>query len=177
MPIPDLWEMLGYQNNAVIFSEAFTGASNIILTDNPEFTKDDFVSVFPVFPITDDFDPDNPSIPTAYFNLVLAMANGSIKYDRFKKSWKFLMCLYIAHFCTLFLQTQQGDADAKKALQGAMPTGVKTSKSVDGLSVSYDLLGVTDDLQGYGTWKLTVYGQQLATLTKIYGGAGMWVNG
>ena len=51
------------------------------------------------------------------------------------------------------------------------------SKSVDGLSISYDLLGITDDLQGYGTWKLTAYGQQLVTLTKIYGHAGMWVNG
>ena len=46
-----------------------------------------------------------------------------------------------------------------------------------GLSISYDLLGITDDLQGYGTWKLTAYGQQLVTLTKIYGHAGMWVNG
>ena len=82
-----------------------------------------------------------------------------------------------SHYFTLFLQTQKGDADAQSALQGALPTGVATSKSVDGLSISYDLMGMTDDLQGYGTWKLTSYGQQLVTLTKIYGHAGMWVNG
>ena len=35
MPIPDLWQMLGYQNNATMFMEAFSGTSNTILTDNP----------------------------------------------------------------------------------------------------------------------------------------------
>ena len=177
MPIPDLWQMLGYQNNATMFMEAFNGVSNTILTDNPQFTKDDFTSIFHVFPISDTFDPENPSIPTPFFELVLVMADKAIKYDRYKGQWKYLMCLYLAHYFTLFLQTQKGDADAQSALQGALPTGVATSKSVDGLSISYDLMGMTDDLQGYGTWKLTAYGQQLVTLTKIYGHAGMWVNG
>lgn len=177
MPILDLWQMLGYQNNATMFMEAFSGVSNTILTDNPEFTMEDFQSIFPVFPISDDFDSDNPSIPTAFFNLVLAMADKAIKYGRYKGQWKYLMCLYLAHYFTLFLQTQKGDADAQKALQGAMPTGVATSKSVDGLSISYDLMGMSDDLNGYGTWKYTIYGQQLITLTRMYGHAGMWVNG
>lgn len=177
MPIPDLWQMLGYQNNATMFMEAFSGVSNTINTDNPEFTKEDFTSTFPVFPISDDFDSENPSIPTAFFNMVMAMANSTIKYDRYKGQWKYLMCLYMAHYFTLFLQTQKGDANAQSALQGAMPSGVATSKSVDGLSISYDLMGMTDDLSGYGTWKYTIYGQQLVTLTKMYGHAGMWVNG
>ena len=177
MPTPDFWQMLGYQNNATMFMEAFSGVSNIVITDNPEFTQEDFTSTFPVFPITDSFDSENPSIPTAFFNMVMAMANSTIKYDRYKGQWKYLMCLYMAHYFTLFLQTQKGDANAQSALQGAMPSGVATSKSVDGLSISYDLMGMTDDLSGYGTWKYTIYGQQLVTLTKMYGHAGMWVNG
>lgn len=177
MPTPDFWQMLGYQNNATMFMEAFNGVSNVILTDNPAFTREDFESIFPVFPISDTFDAENPSIPAAFFNLVLAMADKAIKYDRFKGQWKYFMCLYLAHYFTLFLQTQKGDADAQKALQGAMPIGVATSKSVDGLSISYDLMGMTDDLNGYGTWKYTIYGQQLVTLTRMYGHTGMWVNG
>lgn len=177
MPTPDFWQMLGYQNNATMFMEAFNGVSNIVLTDNPEFTQEDFTNTFPVFPISDSFDPENPSIPAPFFNMVMAMANSTIKYGRYKGQWKYLMCLYMAHYFTLFLQTQKGDANAQSALQGAMPTGVATSKSVDGLSISYDLMGMTDDLSGYGTWKYTIYGQQLVTMAKIYGHAGMWVNG
>ena len=41
-------------------------------------------------------------IPIEFFNLILDMANKSLKYDRFHSLWKYLMCLYIAHFCTLF---------------------------------------------------------------------------
>ena len=48
----NMWEMLGYTNNAKIFMETFSGpASNIILTDNPEFTLEDFQKTFPVFKI------------------------------------------------------------------------------------------------------------------------------
>lgn len=72
--------------------------------------------------------------------------------------------------------TQQGEPGAQAALQGSVPRGIATSKSVDGLSISYDMMEVTNDLAGYGTYKLTIYGQQLATLTKNYGHAGMWVN-
>ena len=87
------------------------------------------------------------------------------------------MGLYIAHMSVLYLKANQGDPTSLGAIQSSVPSGVATSKSVDGLSISYDLLGTTDDFAGYGTWKLTTYGQQLITLTKMYGNSGMWVNG
>ena len=180
MAYVNYWFMLG-ENNAAFISmiDAISSSSNIILTDNPAFSLADFQLIFPVFAINEEdaVEPDPEKIPYIVFALFLAMANKAIKYDRYKDSWKYFMCLYIAHFLTLWIQTQSGDEGSANALRGAMPTGVATSKSVDGLSISYDLLGVSEDLEGYGTWKLTVYGQQLVTLTRIYRGAGMWING
>ena len=76
------------------------------------------------------------------------------------------------------MRTQQGDPSAENALKGSIPAGIASSKSVDGLSISYEFMGLQEDFAGYGTWKLTTYGQQLITLTKAYGHAGgMWVNG
>ena len=174
----NMWEMLGYTNNAKIFMETFSGpASNIILTDNPEFTLEDFQKTFPVFNIKDEFDPINKVIPIEFFNLILDMANKSLKYDRFHSLWKYLMCLYIAHFCTLFLQTQQGLEGSQGALAGALPKGLATSKTVEGLSVSYDFSVTTSGLEDAGSWNLTAYGQQLVTLSSMYGHGGMWVNG
>lgn len=167
------WNMLGYSNNALMMMEAFDTPSSIILTDNPEFTKEDFNSIFPVFVIGS----DEGNIPEPVYNLFYVMADKAIKYDRYKSHWKYLMCLFIAHHCVLFLQTQQGDPGAQSVLQHSLPSGVATSKSVGSLSVSYDLQGVSEDLSGYGTWKYTIYGQQLATLTKMYGHSGMWING
>ncbi len=167
-------ELLGYSNNAKIMMEVFGGSSNVILTDNPEFTQEDFSKIFPVFVISDE---EDSGVPVAVYNLFKAMADKSIKFDRFHSNWKYLMCLFIAHFLVLYIRTQQGDPGSQSALSGSLPFGVASSKSVDGLSISYDFLGATEDFSGYGTWKLTTYGQQLITLTKIYGHAGMWVNG
>lgn len=169
--------LLGYTNAAHMMMETFKGASNVILTDNPEFTVEDFRSVFPVFAVNDANEASEGKIPFAVYNLFKSMADAAIKYDRYFSNWKYLMCLYIAHYLTLYLQTQQGDEDLASALRGALPLGIASSKSVDGLSVSYDFMGVTDKMNDYGTWKLTLYGQQLITLTKIFGHGGMWVNG
>lgn len=168
--------ILGDSNNAYMMMELFRNASNVILTDNPEFTREDFSSVFPVFKLQDGTTVQQDEIPDAVFNLFYNMANNSLKYDRFKSVWKYCMCLYIAHYMILYLQTQNGDAGSQAALAGALPRGIASSKSVDGLSISYEFMGAAEDLVGYGTWKYTIYGQQLATITKMYGHAGMWVN-
>lgn len=174
MAYVDFWSMLGYTNNAWMFMEAFGGSSNIILTDNPSYTIEMFKATFPVFKVGV---ADSDAIPEPAFNLFKAMADKTIKFDRYKGQWEYLMGLYIAHYLTLYLQTQSGVPGVQAALQGALPKGIAQSKSVDGLSISYDFMDMASDLSGYGTYKLTAYGQQLATLTRMYGHAGMWVNG
>lgn len=174
----DFWGMLGGNTSAKMYMEIFRSPSNIILTDNPPYTQEDFTKTFPKFVINDsESENEGEGIPYAVFNLFLSMANHSIKYDRFKSLWKYLMSLYIAHYCTLYLQTQAGSPNAKEILASAMPKGIATSKSVDGLSISYDVTTVANDFAGYGTYKNTLYGQQLITLSKLYGMGGMWVNG
>lgn len=169
----DLVSMLGYSNNATMMMETFRGSSNVIITDNPEYTCCDFKNVFPLFVIGESVD----EIPVEVFNLFKAMADKAIKYDRYKTSWKYCMGLYIAHNLTLYLKASQGDPGTQAVLASSLPVGIASSKSVDGLSISYDFMGAAEDYAGYGTWKLTTYGQQLITMTKMYRGAGMWVNG
>lgn len=176
----DFYNMLGSNFNALMFMESPAGVSNIVLTDNPPFTKEDFTGVFPNFPVgSENADEQGNYIPNEAFTLFLLMANKAIKYDRFKSQWKYMMCLYVAHMMVLYMQMIQNPNDDSMAnvLRNALPTGISTSKSVDGLSISYDLMGLESDFSGYGTWKLTKYGQQLITLSRIYGKPGMWVNG
>lgn len=169
----DMVAMLGYTNNAYMMMETFRSSSNVILTDNPEYTLCMFHKTFPVFVIGE----AEGEVPEAVFNLFKAMADKAIKYDRYKSAWEYIMGLYIAHLSVLFLKANQGDPSSLAAIQNSVPSGVATSKSVDGLSISYDLMGANEDYAGYGTWKLTTYGQQLITMTKMYGHGGMWVNG
>ena len=176
----DLVQMLGYTNNAYMMMETFRSSSNVILTDNPPYTLDMFEKVFKNFCIEGGtIEPEDGSdkIPVEVFNLFVGMAQASIKHDRYKSNWEYLMGLYIAHNLFLYLKASEGDPGATSALSSSLPFGIASSKSVDGLSISYDFVGMQEDFSGYGTWKLSLYGQQLIALTKIYGHGGIWING
>lgn len=170
----DFISMLGYNNSAYI-QEVFTtaGASNVFTEDNPQFTASDFYKTFPKFHDCD----NNVEIPDYIISMFINIADHSIKERRFKTMWKYCMCLYVAHLATLYLQVQNEVPGSAALISSAMPRGIAASKSVDALSISYDYQGVSEDLKGYGTFKYTVYGQQLATYARMYRGAGMWVNG
>lgn len=165
----DFQNMLGYTNNALIFNEVFNSSSNIFITDNPSFDlAEDFYPIYPQF---------KDLIPNAVAKMFYTVADASLKEARFHEVWKFMMCLYIAHLSTLYLQTFNNDPTASSVLQQALPRGAASSKSVDGLSISYEFFDSSSDLHGYSTFKYTIYGQQLATYCKMYGHGGMWVNG
>ena len=83
----DLVSMLGYTNNAYIMVEAFRSSANIILTDNPEYTKEMFLKSFPVFNASF----DDGTIPEYVFNLFVGMAQASIKKDRYNSAWECLV--------------------------------------------------------------------------------------
>lgn len=58
---------------------------------------------------------------------------------------------------------------AQVAAQG-LAGGIQTSKSVGDVSVSYQVLTALED---WGSWNLTTYGQQLATMARIIGSGPM----
>lgn len=74
----DYWSMLGYNNNALMMMDIFGGsASNIIKTENPEYTQEMFSENFPVFLFSEDGSVEG-SIPVPVFNLFKTMADASL---------------------------------------------------------------------------------------------------
>jgi hypothetical protein len=70
----------------------------------------------------------------------------------------------------LWLRSNVSASDGKDAIvQAGQTQGIITTESVDGVSYSMDINSALSDLQGYGAWKTTDYGTQLATLAKMYG--------
>ena len=185
----NLWSSIGYDaSGCMVLNDLFSGASRIILTDNPEYTLEMYRSDFPqIGKFISDEEADG-LVPAPLFNLFLSMANACIKYDRYKTSWRYLMGLYISHFIVLWAMsadssfdftsstTPKDKAAFRSAFKNALPTAFPTSKTVDGLSISYDFQTLESEFAGYGTYRLTPYGQQLITLSKLYGMGGLWVN-
>ena len=143
------------------------GASNIRTGDNPPYTSEDFLAMYPQFGKVDET-TGQPVIPSVVLESWVKLAHASIKEARYHD---------IAHFLTLYLQTMASPDDpVGKILNAGLAKGMVASKSAGDLSISYDFSIVSgQEFAGWGTYKLTAYGQQFITMARIYSLGGMVV--
>lgn len=143
-------------------------AANIKDGKNPSFAIDDFRKMMPAF--TSEIVADD--IVQQYVD----MAHAVVKKSRWHQLWKEGMRLYIAHFLMLYIQTTADPSSGIPGIINAGATrGIATSKSVEAISVNYDVNLANGDLTGWADWKLTNYGSQFATLARMLGKGGMYV--
>ena len=142
------------------------GAANIRRGDNPPYTADDFLAMYPQFSI----------VQSVVLDAYIQLAHASISKARFHDAWEMCMGFFVAHWLTLYLQTLASPEDPiGKIMNAGLAKGVQSSKSADDLSVSYDFSLVSGDMAGWGTYKMTAFGQQLVTFAKMFGMGGMVV--
>lgn len=150
------------------------GISNIRVGDNPLFTVENFLEVYPQFGINTTTNTYN--VPEMVMQMYLDMADSRIKESRWHKSWKIGMCLFIAHYCTLYLQTVSTPEDGQQSIANAGKVqGIETSMSADGVSVSKDYSTITKQENNANDFNQTSYGLQLQTMSKLYGKGGFTV--
>lgn len=112
-----------------------------------------------------------PLIPNVVLNAYIALAQGSLFQARWGEMWPLAMANYIAHYCTLWAASQGNPATTAGQLAArGMALGIQTSQSADGLSEGKQALA---DLEGWGTYQLTVFGQIFATWAKAIGSVPM----
>lgn len=158
-------------------------ASNVKGGINPPFTITDFAEIYPQFFTVEYVQPKSrkkqckqvPIIPESVINTYIELAHACVKESRFRESWKVCMGLFVAHFITLYLETAANPEGSNIAKAG-QAGGLMSSKSVDGVSVSYDYSQVMNDLEGWADWKSTAYGVQLATWAKMFSLGGMYIH-
>ena len=141
-------------------------ASNIKKEEHPEYTKETFLLLYPQF---------RGVLPDAALDMYVDLGLSCVNYKRFNRMWKAAIGLFIAHFCTLYLQSMQPEGtDASQVLASASSAGMVTSESADGVSYSRDGSAL-NDLIGWAAFKMTTFGVQFATMAKLVGRGGMYV--
>ncbi|RGX53204.1 DUF4054 domain-containing protein [Anaerotruncus sp. AF02-27] len=143
-------------------------AANMPQGSNPAFAAADLYAFYPQF---------KGIIPDVVIEMYIGLASASLSAARWMGSWKIGMCMFVAHFLTLYLQTSTPEgATAVQVINAGEARGLTTSKSVGGVSQSIDYSTAAADLDGWAAWKLTAYGQQFATMAKLVGmgGAVIW---
>ncbi len=158
-------------------------ASNLRGGSNPPYALEDFYINYPAYgpreaPVENP--DDEPTITYLVDPLIMQMylelANNCLQESRWRSYWKIAMGWFIAHFLMLYLQGMTAaESPAAQVIAAGQARGLQTSKSVGDVSVSYDFSTAMSDLDGWAAWKLTTYGQQLATAAKLVGKGGAYV--
>lgn len=152
-------------------NKVFGGASNIKTGTNPPFTLEDFYKIYPQFGKDSE---GKQVVDEEVIQMYLDFAHASVKQVRWHSSWRIGMSLFIAHFLTLHLQGMaDSNSGAAAIIEAGKAKGLDTSMSVDGVSVSTDYSILASSVNGWASWKSTVYGQQLSSIGKLLGKGGM----
>jgi hypothetical protein len=109
----------------------------------------------------------NPLVPYSVISIYLVLAQASISFALFDADWSTAVANYIAHFLTLWCQSE-GDPQSTQgaAAQAGLARGIAVSKNVDGVNVTYKPW--TDALDGWGAFQGTTYGAQLITAARSH---------
>lgn len=141
-------------------------ASGIKPEDHPSYGKEDFLALYPQF---------NGVIPEEALEMYVELGLSCVNYKRFNRMWKVAIGLFIAHFCTLYMQSMQPEGTAAASVVAAASSaGMVTSESADGVSYSRDGSSL-NDLNGWAAFKMTTFGVQFASMARMVGKSGMYV--
>ena len=113
-----------------------------------------------------------PMIPAIVMKAYIFLASAQIQSKRWCELWPFAMGLFIAHNCELFIKAYAGGPGSSMArvAEAGLALGVKTSKSAGDVSAGMTAL---PGLEDWGSYQLTIYGQQFATYAKAIGSGNM----
>lgn len=142
--------------------------SNVVPTDtNPAYTAGDFLEDYPQF--TD-------GVPEAMITRFCAMASATVAVDRWFDNWAYGMGLYVAHRCTLYLQTTAADtATAEEAAATGQAAGAITNLKSGDASVTFDHGDQTKGTEDWGMYNATAFGRLFATEARLLGAGGSYV--
>lgn len=144
-------------------------AANIKKSENPPFKIEDFFSIYPQFQGLEE-------LPDRIVKMYIDFANEVVNVERWGKQWVLGMCLFVAHFCTVYLMAYlDSNAEAAAVISSGQSKGLVSSKSVGDVSVSYDFSLAMQNVEGWGQFNLTTFGNQFVSISKLMSKGGMWV--
>jgi hypothetical protein len=152
----------GIQTGSVILSMDESGGT-LVLSLPTTATGEQTISIYV-----------SPVVPLPVLNAYIHLASGAILQVRYQEMWSFCMALYVAHYLTLWLNSQGSGTTTtggQLAAQG-LAMGIGISKHVGDVSIASQALVMPE---AFASYALTSYGQQLVTFAKALGSGPVWL--
>lgn len=114
-----------------------------------------------------------PWLPLLLVQLYINLATASLVQARWLASWPLAMALFVAHYCTLWIDSESGkNKTASQVATSGLQRGIMVSEGAGDVSAG---LKPIEGLEEFGAWNLTQYGVSLATQAKAIGSGIMYV--
>lgn len=108
-----------------------------------------------------------PFIPLIVLLMYVNLASASLMQVRWRETWPLAMALFIAHFSTLWMETETGpNSTAAQVATSGLQQGIIISQAAGDVSATTQPVAGLED---WGSMNLTQYGVQLATFAQIVG--------
>lgn len=114
-----------------------------------------------------------PPMPLLVIQMYINLAQASIMQARWCEMWQLAMALYVAHYATLWMQSESGpNSTAAQVATSGLQQGIIVSQSAGDVSATTQPVAGFDD---WGSFNLTQCGVQLATLAKSMACGGIFI--
>lgn len=160
------------------FEQVKKRAANIGDGEHGDYTTELFEQDFPEFytkTVDGDVTTYTPMLPDAIIQRYVDSANSAVIPSAWGDDWRIAAGLYVAHFVALRMQTYSDGSTPAAITANSANVGTVKSATMGDTSLSYDNTATNSGTEKWGTWNLTRYGSQLATMARMIGIAGMYV--
>jgi hypothetical protein len=107
-----------------------------------------------------------PYMPIVVILMYVNLALACVMQARFQEMWAFCVCLFVAHYCTLYMRTESGpNLTASQVASSGLTKGIAISRHAGDVGASSQLL-ITAGYQEWGAWNETQYGEQFMTISR-----------
>lgn len=175
-----MWIVNGVPDNPMLplFAEARRRAANVGDGDKGEYTVSMFQTDFPEFftkAVENGEAVYTPMLPETILSRYVESANSAVSPSKWGDDWRIAAGLYVAHMAALRLQTYADGSTPGATAASSANVGTVKSATMGDTSLSYDNAAINSGTEKWGTWNLTRYGSQLATMARMIGIAGTYV--
>lgn len=108
-----------------------------------------------------------PAVPFVVMTAYIYLATSSLVQARWQEMWATAMNLFVAHYLVLYAKAAgKPNATTSQIAAAGLATGIVVAKSANDVSVSFSPVQGIED---WGSFNLSIWGQQLATLAAVIG--------
>lgn len=152
--------------NSVPYDTLITAVgSNTITLSNPPTQNDTVLTVY-----------ETPFMPIIVIKTYVMLALASVMSTRYFQSWPMMMALFVAHYSTLYMRTEEGvpNITAQQVAVSGLTKGIIVSRSAGDVSARSDISNMAS-YDEWGAWGETQYGELFITVARATNMGPVWV--